>query len=124
MKVKTKDLIKRSDKIWPKIVKRIGQCERCGKTSSLQAAHILSRSYYGTRGLIENGVCLCAGCHLFWAHKEADQWVDWVREKYGSDVYDDLRKKAEEYGKMTSSQKNDYQQEVLNTLKRVMEFSE
>jgi len=115
-------LIKKCDKLWAKIIRSQGYCEKCGKTSGLQAAHIISRSHHGTRALLENGVCLCNGCHIFWSHKEPDEWVDWIREKYGVDVYDDLRDKAKKYREMTSREKRDYYEKVYETLKQVADF--
>lgn len=86
-----KSIIKKCDDLWGKLIRARGKCERCGKTTNLQAAHIISRSHHKTRHVLENGVCLCAGCHIFWSHKEPDEFVDWVRKTRGEDIHDKLR---------------------------------
>ena len=86
-----KTIIKKCDDLWGKLVRARGRCERCGKTTNLQAAHIISRRYAKTRHMLENGVCLDAGCHLFWAHLEPDQFTDFIRETRGADIHQRLR---------------------------------
>lgn len=51
------------DRLFSLIVRSTGACERCGSTSHLQCAHILSRRYTATRCLRGNAWCLCAACH-------------------------------------------------------------
>lgn len=94
-----KQLKKKCDDLWGKIIRARGKCERCGKTTGLQAAHIISRNYGKTRHLLENGVCLCNGCHIFWAHKEPDEFVDWIRETRGDNTFYRLRRIANQDGK-------------------------
>ena len=54
------------DKIWSKLVReRDGRCLNCGKTDSLNAHHVIMRGKKSTRLLLENGISLCAGCHVF-----------------------------------------------------------
>ena len=63
--------IKKLDKKWSETVKqRDGKCLRCYKTVNLQSAHIFLRRHLGTRWDKNNGITLCAGCHLFWGHQE------------------------------------------------------
>lgn len=99
MTVKTKLLKKKCDLLWAKLVRARGRCERCAKTTNLQAAHIISRNYGKTRHLLENGTCLCGGCHLFWAHHEPDEFTDWIRETRGEDIFYRLREIANKDGK-------------------------
>lgn len=56
------------DNLWSQIVRsRDGfTCVLCGKTryqTQIDAHHIVGRSYYETRWLIENGTSLCKACH-------------------------------------------------------------
>lgn len=86
----SKSLKKKCDILWSKIIRSKGYCERCGKTSFLQGAHIYSRRYANTRHLLANGLCLCAGCHM-WGHHRPTDFTDWVREKLGEDMLSHLR---------------------------------
>ena len=63
-------LIKECDELFSKIVKSKVYCERCGKTTTLQAAHIVSRKALGIRWNFDNAFCLCWNCHFHFAHKE------------------------------------------------------
>lgn len=66
-KVSKKTLIKKLDTAWSRAVKeRAGnKCEVCGKRESLNSHHYVSRSNRRLRWEVANGICVCAGCHLF-----------------------------------------------------------
>jgi 5-methylcytosine-specific restriction endonuclease McrA len=83
------------DILWSKRVKEIGYCEKCGKTYGLQASHIISRTHRNTRWDLQNGLCLCKGCHKFWAHKEPLEFTEWVKEKLGEKEYEALRMRGQ-----------------------------
>lgn len=62
--------------LWSLIVRqRAGGCELCGKDSDYDrfgrmvkgadAHHILSRTRYLFRYNLNNGICLCKGCHMY-----------------------------------------------------------
>lgn len=92
----------KQDKAWAEAVKeRAGyRCERCGKSEHLNAHHAYGRrSHPSVRHDLENGVCLCAGCHLWWAHKEVLEFGDWFRKKLGKQRYEALRRRANEVAK-------------------------
>ena len=58
--------ISRFDAIWSKLVReRDGKCRNCGKKDNLNAHHIHPRGRKSTRLVLENGISLCAGCHVF-----------------------------------------------------------
>lgn len=80
--------------MWSKIIRSYGQCERCGKKSNLQAAHIESRRFLSIRYDLENGLCLCAGCHM-WAHAHPTQFTFWLEEYLGRDLLEELHKRNE-----------------------------
>lgn len=97
------------DVLFSKIIRNEGVCQRCGSTEFLQCAHIISRRYSNTRCDLRNAWSLCARCHR--------RLTDWPREHshyitetIGSEVYDQLKAKAE------SLQKVDWD-EVLIELK-------
>jgi hypothetical protein len=82
------------DVLFSKIIRSPGHCRRCGGTEWLQCAHIISRKYSATRCDVRNAWCLCASCHR--------RLTDWPREHsrfitetIGSDLYDELKLKAE-----------------------------
>lgn len=87
-------IIELLDTLWSQSVRSIGYCEKCGKNENLQAHHIFSRKHKSTRWEIENGVCLCFHCHIFWAHKEAKEFMDWIIEKCGEQLIDRLSNKS------------------------------
>jgi hypothetical protein len=66
------------------VLRRDGNCcLRCGKTDKLQAAHILSKGHYQRiRFELLNVLSLCVGCHIYGAHRDPADFVEWLEEKY------------------------------------------
>jgi 5-methylcytosine-specific restriction endonuclease McrA len=59
------------------------RCVRCGKSSGLAAAHVLSKGHYDRiRWELLNVIALCVGCHIFGAHKDPTEFTAWLEEKY------------------------------------------
>ena len=61
-----KSEIKKLDLLWAKKIKERANytCEYClEKNAWVNAAHIIGRRYRGTRWMLDNGICLCYGCH-------------------------------------------------------------
>lgn len=90
-------LNKQLDILWSKAVRSKGYCEYCGKKPPevvLHAHHIYSRRHFSTRWNIKNGVCLCTGCHLYKAHKDIQEFSDWVRAHFGSTHIEMLKVEA------------------------------
>lgn len=81
------------DHLFSKLIRASGVCVKCGATSGLQCAHILSRRYANTRFDPQNAVPLCARCHVFFTHRPLE-WEEWVVGRIGGDAYRELRKKA------------------------------
>jgi len=107
-----KTLIKKLDQAWAKKVKANGFCEKCGKTTRLNAHHFFSRSCRTVRWDLDNGFCLCVGCHTFSstfsAHKTPAEFVEWAIEKRGQEWYDELK-----YRKNSIMKYKDYDFETL-----------
>lgn len=87
------------DGLWSQLVKkRAGnKCEYCGRTTSLNAHHIFSRSNRATRWDEMNGLCVCVEHHIFGnfsAHKSPIEFVEWLKEKRGLKWYQELRRRA------------------------------
>ena len=91
-----KKLIKELDKMWAEVIKaRDGhKCVRCGKIEGLNAAHIFSRSLKSVRWSLWNGITLCGGCHIFWAHKNPVEFTEFVKQRLGEQKYELLRQEA------------------------------
>lgn len=72
-------------------------CEKCHKLSPLNAHHFYSRSIRAVRWDLENGFCLCVGCHTFSskfsAHKTPAEFVEWAIERRGEEWYDNLKER-------------------------------
>ena len=91
--------LKKLDSLWAEIIRNAaGRCEHCGKTQYLNAHHIFSRSKYVTRWDVDNGICLCSGCHTlssdFSAHKTPVEFVEWLYQYKGEDFINELRRKS------------------------------
>lgn len=77
------------------VVRARGRCQYpdCGSTSTLQAAHIISRRYNAVRTDEHNAWCLCAKHHFLvdsWA-VEKSKLID---STIGGERYEDLRRRA------------------------------
>lgn len=89
-----KQLEKKLDILWSQKIKEKGFCERCGRKENLQSAHIFSRKQRGTRWDLKNGVCFCAGCHIFWSHQHPELFRDFVINKIGEKEFESLKIRA------------------------------
>lgn len=101
-----KKLAKECDKLWSELIKmRAGNvCEKCGRAKTLNSHHVYSRSNKSVRWDVDNGCCLCAGCHAlsstFSAHKTPIEFVEWIKDKRGETWYVRLRMKANSISKV------------------------
>ena len=95
MKKKSKSFfIKKLDKIVSEIVRARGYCVKCGKQNGLQCCHIFHRRHFVIRWDLKNLLCLCSGCHIFWAHKEPIEFGEFVQNFLGKKKYIELRQRA------------------------------
>jgi len=86
------------------IVRARGYCENCGYAwrstgSKLECAHIVSRRYSRTRTDLNNAFCLCSKCHMRFTEWPLE-FAEFVVERIGQDVYDDLQAKAQSLAKV------------------------
>ena len=93
-------LIKKLDIAFAKYIKRIGVCQRCGKSSPLNCAHVYSRARMSVRFDADNAFCMCVGCH-FWAHKNPLEYAQWVQSMLSEQAYAALILKANTHKKWT-----------------------
>ena len=89
-----KKLIKKLDDLARAKVRARGKCEVCGKTETLQVAHIFSRRHKGVRWDEDNLLLLCYYHHLHFAHTNPVEFSEWVRSYLGEQKYNRLRVKA------------------------------
>jgi hypothetical protein len=81
------------DREFSKVVRKLGECERCGNTETLQCAHFISRANLQIRWDKDNANCFCAGCH-FWSHQRPDGFVEFMQQKLGEKRYKALRERS------------------------------
>lgn len=100
-----------ADKLCGDLVRSRGKCDRCQKTYNLQWAHIISRRYYHTRWLPQNGLCLCSGCHFMFTNNHI-MWMKYLMDKY-QETFNWL------YIEKSNTDKIDraYMEKVINDLK-------
>lgn len=81
--------MKKLDKAWSKSILSKGKCEVCGKSENLNGHHIEGRRNMALRWDTRNGVCLCAGCHVFKkesAHQSPEWFHFWLEENRWEDL--------------------------------------
>ena len=87
-------LKRKADKLFSEWVRKEGKCEWCNRTNvRFEAAHIFSRRYLSTRYQPINCLCLCSACHRK-AHDQPVEFVEWVKNYLGEDIYVELRYQA------------------------------
>ena len=91
------------DKTFSLLIRKRGQCERCGGTHLLQTSHHFSRSNLATRWDTDGACCLCASCH-FWWHKNPIDAIRWLEAKVGKAKVDEISRKANSIKKWTDQE--------------------
>ena len=118
-----KQLSKKLDKLWSDKIKEYGMCEYCHKTKPLNAHHVYSRSIRSVRWDIDNGFCLCVGCHVFSssfsAHKTPAEFVEWAVEKRGTQWYETVKERKNTVIKFTD---DDYEEIALKLKQKTFDF--
>ena len=101
MKPTKRSVTRHLDKIFAEIVRSKYRCVKCHKVQNLNTAHIYSRSNRSVRWDFKNALCLCAGCHIFWAHKNPIEFTEFVKDYLGEYEYNELRIRANTIKKWT-----------------------
>jgi len=92
----------KADTLFSKYIRgRDKKCQRCEKTTQLQAAHVISRACLTTRYDYDNCLTLCADCHLNWAHRNPLEFTEFIYERLGEERYHKLMDKAKHPEQMT-----------------------
>ena len=76
-----------ADKLFSRLIRSRGFCERCGATANLQTSHIFSRRFAWTRTDLSNALCLCAACHRWW-HDHPTETKELAVSVIGVDEYE------------------------------------
>lgn len=108
-------LKKKLDKAWSIKIRSSGECIKCLKTEHLNAHHIIGRRNLTVRWDLDNGVCLCAGCHTFSrdsAHQNPLEFHKFILELRGEDFIDNLRLKARDVKKWSIEELEDMLKEL------------
>lgn len=75
-------LKKRCDELFSKKIRARGFCEKCGRQTNLQCAHVYPRTNMALRFEPLNALCMCYNCHLSWAHKNPLEFTEWFLGKF------------------------------------------
>ena len=88
-----KKWIKELDKLWSAIIhERYKVCQYCGSTNRLNAHHIFTKgaSGQGLRHDTKNGILLCGGHHIFYAHQRPIEFHEFLKKWMGIKEYEKL----------------------------------
>jgi len=108
-KTKRKKLDDDSLKIWSLIIRLPQKCEICGRQQSelnkvfFQAHHVVSRRYSAGRWSLDNGLCLCRGCH-FLEKPDPEKFRDMILGAIGKNKFNELKEKYMRTKKVTESE--------------------
>lgn len=82
-----------------KIIRSIGECERCYSTESLTCAHIIKRRFSNTVTDLRNGICLCITCHRY-LEDHPREFSRFISDTWAEQYYDAVYAKSQEVGKI------------------------
>lgn len=100
-KIKPYNIRKHCDDLWRDLIKLRagGKCERCNSTNVVQSHHIIPRTNWNLRFDERNGVALCKRHHIYWAHKDAIAFINWLNIEYPGRAQSIERRRYCEQGK-------------------------
>jgi hypothetical protein len=108
MKTPRKKLDKKCLDLWSLIVRLPQKCAICGKEQSelnkiiFQGHHIISRRYSAGRWALENGLCICVGCH-FLEKPDPEKFRDMILKTIGENRFNELKEKYMKTCKVTTA---------------------
>lgn len=113
-KITRKGLVKKADATVSIYVrKRDGKCVTCGSYDNPQCGHLFSRYWYGTRWDLLNCNTQCSKCN-FLHEVDSLPYQNWFKQRYGSEVFEDLHRRARAIAKYTD-------QDLLKIISEVQE---
>ena len=124
-KTERQKLTKRLDDLWSLVVRQRANhtCVKCGRVvipgsgNAMNAHHLIGKGSRSTRWDLENGICLCAGCHRMKtdaAHRQPEKFKKWVMDEYGIGWYANMVVKGNQIKKWTIPEL----EELLETFKK------
>jgi len=122
-KVSISSLTKVADTLWSLVIKYKwgNECVYCWKTEYLNSHHLFTRSRKATRWDIENGICLCSGCHTlsstFSAHQTSLEFFLWLEWKFWREWIEKRKVKSQTIIKVTP----EFIQSEIENLKMIKE---
>jgi hypothetical protein len=79
---------------------KVCQYPGCGtRGKGVQVAHVFTRSRFSVRWDEDNGIALCGGHHIFWAHKHPTRFNEFVRKRLGDERFNRLLVRSEQSAK-------------------------
>ena len=94
------------------------KCRACGQDDSLQAHHIVQRTYKLSRYRTDNGVCLCKGCH-FVEKNDAERFRNMIISIIGEEDYATRQNKYRVQHKWTIAELRQIKADLQAELKRL-----
>jgi hypothetical protein len=98
------------------------KCEYCGVSGDvkpLNSHHDFTRQRMITCWDVNNGTCLCVGCHTmsskFSAHKTPRAYFKWLEGYKGKEAVDEMERKSQTLAKFSKKDKED----ILDKLNRL-----
>ena len=90
-------LILQADKLWADLIKaRDGKCIYCGSKIHLNAHHIFTKGRHSNlRWNTDNGITLCAKCHIYGVHVNPAPYMLQIIEHVGMETMEKLREQAQ-----------------------------
>lgn len=80
--------------LWSQCVRtRDRKCRICGSEYRLQAHHVRSRQHHSTMLDLDNGIALCASCHIQQKFRP-EQFSDRIIDLVGEEEYARLKRKS------------------------------
>ena len=75
------------------------------KLVHLNSHHIFSRAKKSVRWSLDNGICLCAGCHTFSstfsAHKAPMEFHAWLVDYMGEEKLEEVKQRSNQFFRLT-----------------------
>ena len=90
-----KKLILENDKLFREIIHlRDRVCQKTGRNENLQVCHFYTRSNLRVRWDLMNACLLTPSAHIWWAHKNPQQFREFWIKRLGQEGFDALELKA------------------------------
>lgn len=124
--ISKKALRDKADKLWSQVIRSVGYCQACGRSTALNAHHIYSKNNFSTRYDLDNGICLCSYCHTFnpvcSAHNDGEAvFNNWIKDKIGHERHDRITNRAFNITVKTTENWYKEQIEILKSIIQDME---